>query len=87
LLTESVCVTLQGVSKHVACFVQDGKLVALVEFTALVPPDQSVIDKCSVTGKVFEDSNDVSALLLVEQETMSVRDCRRLQDAVCKLRQ
>ena len=77
-LSEAVCVAPQWVAKDVAGLVENGDFVAFVQFPALVSSDQGLVDKGTVTGQVLEHRDGIAALLLREQQTMPVRDGRRI---------
>lgn len=83
LLMESMCGALERVSEDKSCLLQDGKLVTFLQFAALITPNYRVVDKCAVTGQVFDYSNQVTALLLGEEKAMSVRYGVRLQLTIC----
>jgi len=67
-----VGVALQRVSEDIAGLVQDGNLVTFAQLASLVPSNEDVVDKCSVSRQVFEYSDNIAALLLSEQQTVPV---------------
>jgi hypothetical protein len=82
LLAELAGIAVEWVSEDKASLVQDPDLVPLVQYTALVSAYEGVVDKRAISGKILQDSNRVTTLVFKEDQTVPVRNRRRIYDTV-----
>lgn len=66
LLAESIAVSILWVIEHESCLVKNRYLVSILELSALVPSDDSFIDKRPIARKILYNSNSFSVLIFVE---------------------
>jgi hypothetical protein len=62
----------QWVSEDETGLVQNGNFVSFLQLSSLVPANNCVIYKRSVSREIFEDCDDISALLLGEKQTVAI---------------
>jgi len=82
LLTEAAGLVVSRVSENEAGGIENGNLVAVVQFSALVPADESVVDVGAVLREVLEDGYAVAQFVLAEKQAMAIADCGKIYDAI-----
>lgn len=82
LLTEAVALGVARITKDEAGLIQDRDLIALAEFAALVAADDGVVDESAVGGEVFEDSDGLTGLVLLEEDAVTVANGGDREDDV-----
>jgi hypothetical protein len=83
LLQEVACLAGLGVAEHEARLAVDGNLILLLQFATLISADNGFIDVGSIAREVFDDRNGVVALILGEDQAVSVRNNSVIDDNVC----
>lgn len=67
LLTESVGIVDTRVSEDETSDIKDRKLVAVVQITSLVSTDDTIVDVCTVTRKILDNSDLIAILVFAKQ--------------------
>lgn len=83
LLAEAIAVAGAWIAEDETRDVEDGYFITIVELAALVAAHEAVIDICAVARQVFQHSDTVSILVLMEEEAVAVADGGNVDDAVC----
>jgi hypothetical protein len=82
LLAETVGFPSARVSEDISSFIQNGDFVTVFQFSVLVTPDYCIVDKGSIAGEVFHDSDRFPSFVLREDQEVPVGDCGDFEDAV-----
>ena len=72
LLVEAIGDSVERVPKNEAGLVEDSNLVALLQLSPLVAANDGVVDKGTVGRQVLEDSDGPAALVLAEEQAVTV---------------
>jgi len=67
LLTESVGIVDTRVSEDETSDIKDRKLVAVIQITSLVSTDDTIVDVCTVTRKILDNSDLIAILVFAKQ--------------------
>lgn len=78
-----MCIPHQWVSEDETGLVQNGNLVSFLQLSSLVPANDCVVYKRSVSREVLKNCDDISALLLGEEQAVAIRYGRRLEYPIC----
>lgn len=82
LLSESTAVPVSWIVEHEPRLVKNGYFVGILKLTTLVPSDDGLVDESAIAREIFYNCNTYSVLVLVEDNTMPVRDGIEFQLAI-----
>lgn len=85
LLPERVTIPILRIVEYKSSLVKDGYLVCVFELSALVPSNNSLIDKRAITREILHNRDSLSIFAFVEYETMTIRDSGQLKNPICEL--
>ena len=74
LLSERITVSILRIVEYKSSLVKDRYLVCVFELSALVPSNNSLINKGAITLEILNNRDSLPIFAFVEYETMTIRD-------------
>lgn len=85
LLSERVTLSILRIVEYKSSLVKDRYLVCIFELSALVPSNDSLINKRAITWEVLYNRDSLPIFAFVKYETMTIRDSGQLKNPICEL--